>query len=419
MYLKALVDRNLIFVSQRGTNGNVKSYSIHDLLRDLCVRKAREEKFLFIYSQADDDLRRSISSFCRLCYHGPFSIVDSSTSMEQIRLARSLLLFNGIEKQVRPPMFSELRLLRVLDISSQSSWQLEEILQLVNLRYLALTVYQSLPSSISRLCNLQTLFARHGGSSFYYGNNLFVIPGILDMPELRHIKFKGRRTYVEYHGEDKNRFVVLDKLQTLSPIAISQLTDKVLETLPNLEELGILWDKEVDHVIDLSRLHKLHTLKCTTFKYDRRGNLLSNLIFPPSLNKLTLGRFAIMDHHMNEIGKLPNLQTLKLRRCFFRSGKWEVEDGEFCRLQFLLMEDLSLVNWAADDTHFPRLEHLVIRLCDRLKEIPLAIGDIPTLKVIEVYKCSPSVAASARGIQEAQLDIGNEDLQVRILEENK
>ncbi|KAL0364751.1 UNVERIFIED_CONTAM: putative late blight resistance proteinR1B-16 [Sesamum angustifolium] len=63
------------------------------------------------------------------------------------------------------------------------------------------------------------------------------------------------------------------------------------------------------------------------------------------------------------------------------------------------MEDLRLVNWAADDTHFPRLEHLVIRHCRYLEEIPLAIGDIPTLKVIEVQECNPSAVASAREIQ--------------------
>ncbi|KAK4427724.1 hypothetical protein Salat_1541400 [Sesamum alatum] len=137
--------------------------------------------------------------------------------------------------------------------------------------------------------------------------------------------------------------------------------------------------------------------------------------FPPSLNKLTLTGCGILDHHMNEIGKLPNLQTLKLEFGYFQSGKWEANDGEFCQLQFLLMENLSLANWAADDTHFPRLEHLVIRLCRYLEEIPLAIGDIPTLKVIEVRGCNPSAVASARAIQEAQLDVGNDDLQVRIL----
>ncbi|KAL0364748.1 UNVERIFIED_CONTAM: putative late blight resistance proteinR1A-3 [Sesamum angustifolium] len=349
MHLKALVDRNLIFVRQQGTNGKVKSYSIHDLLRDLCVRKAHEEKFLFV--------------------HG---------------------------------------------------W----------------TPGKALPSSISKLWNLQTLIARHGGLIRFQEPDI-VMPGILDMPELRHIKMKGSRTYVEYHGEDKNRFVVLDKLQTLSPVPISEITDRALETLPNIEKLGIFWDGEVDHVRDLSRLHKLHTLNCRS--YLDEGDLLSNLIFPPSLKKLTLRRCPILDHHMNEIGKLPNLEILKLRECDFQSGesmeaeddefyrrrrrrdynfpsgKWEANDGQFCQLQFLLMEELRLVNWVADDTHFPRLEHLVIRRCRYLEEIPLAIGDIPTLKVIEVDEYSSSAVASAREIQEAQLDNGNDDLQVRIL----
>ncbi|KAL0322435.1 UNVERIFIED_CONTAM: hypothetical protein Sangu_1862800 [Sesamum angustifolium] len=117
---------------------------------------------------------------------------------------------------------------------------------------------------------------------------------------------------------------------------------------------------------------------------------------------------------MNEIGNLPNLEILKLRECFFESLKWEAGEGEFCRLQFLLMEKLNLVHWAADDTNFPRLEHLVIRHCEELKEIPLAIGEIPTLKIIEVHEDNPSVVASARKIQEDQRDYGNDDLQVRI-----
>ncbi|KAL0421979.1 UNVERIFIED_CONTAM: putative late blight resistance proteinR1B-8 [Sesamum latifolium] len=418
MHLKTLVDRNLIFVSQQGTNGNAKSYSIHDLLRDLCVRKACEEKFLFIHRQAPHDLARSTSCLRRVCSHGPFSFEDAYISMEQICLARSLLLFKDIRKRTGLyTMLSKLRLLRVLDILQTRLKEFrEEILQLVNLRYLAFNLSRPLPSSLSRLCNLQTLIAKYGGNFL----TLVVLKGaaicgILDMPQLRHMKFK-EGTYVRYHDErSRNRFVVLDKLQTLSPIAISEISDRVVEALPNLEKLGIFWDGEVDDVRDLSRLHKLHTLKCMSSML-KKVNFSSNLIYPPSIKKLTLRRFHIMDDHMNEIGKLPNLETLKLRGCDFPSGKWEANDGEFCQLQFLLMEQLmGLINWAADDTNFPRLKHLVIRRCPDLEQIPLALGDVPTLKVIEVDNISPSVAASAREIQEAQLDIGNDDLQVRIL----
>ncbi|KAK4402242.1 hypothetical protein Sango_0964900 [Sesamum angolense] len=285
----------------------------------------------------------------------------------------------------------------------------KEILQLVNLRFLAVTIGKALLSSISRLCNLQTLIVQFGRMWF-----ALEMKGAVDMSQLRHTEVRGR-SYVRYHGERSgNHYVVLDKLQTLSPIAISEISDRVLETLPNLEKLGIFLDEEVDDIRDLSRLHKLHSLKCISSEY-HRGKLLSNLIFPPSIKKLTLWECRIRDDHMNEIGKLPNLKVLKLRYCDFRSSKWEAEDGEFCQLQYLLMEHLNLVSWTADDTHFPRLEHLVIRRCGYLEEIPLAIGDIPTLKVIEVDEYSHSAAASAREIQEAQLDIGNDDLQVRIM----
>ncbi|KAA8529861.1 hypothetical protein F0562_034370 [Nyssa sinensis] len=45
-YLEDLVDRNLILVAKRRTNGRIKACRIHDLLRDLCLREAAEEKFL-------------------------------------------------------------------------------------------------------------------------------------------------------------------------------------------------------------------------------------------------------------------------------------------------------------------------------------------------------------------------------------
>ncbi|KAL0369324.1 UNVERIFIED_CONTAM: putative late blight resistance proteinR1B-12 [Sesamum calycinum] len=410
MYLNALVDRNLIFVSRKGANGNVKSYSIHDLLRDLCVRKVHEEKFLFVDGWAPDDLTRNTACLRRVSSRKSFG---TNISREQIRLARSFLLFEYNSRSIASSGVYELRLLRVLDILRVMFKEFpEEILQLINLRYLALTTGRCLPSSISKLHNLRTLIVVRGGLFSIVGA-IMVMPGILDMTELRHIELKGQRTYIKYHGEDRNLFVVLDKLQTLSPIAVSDFTDRHLETLPNLEKLGIFWDEEVDHVRDLSRLHKLHTLKCRSSKYNRY-NILSNIILPPSIKKLTLKGCRILDQELNEIGKLPNLEILKLQYCYFQSGNWEAEDGEFCRLQFLLMKGLKLVNWTADDTHFPRLEELVIQYCFDLKEIPLAIGDIPTLRVMEVQQCGDSAKASAREIQEAQFDNGNDDLQVRI-----
>ncbi|KAL7222128.1 hypothetical protein ACSBR1_023939 [Camellia fascicularis] len=45
-YLEDFIDRNLIQVSKRRFDGTIKTCCIHDLLHDLCIKKAKEDKFL-------------------------------------------------------------------------------------------------------------------------------------------------------------------------------------------------------------------------------------------------------------------------------------------------------------------------------------------------------------------------------------
>ncbi|KAL0421982.1 UNVERIFIED_CONTAM: putative late blight resistance proteinR1B-8 [Sesamum latifolium] len=325
-------------------------------------------------------------------------------------LAHSFLLTGAGNPEILSPAgISTAKLLRVLDILGIGFGRFaEEILQLINLRYLALSTSE-LPSSISGLWNLQILIVQAFTLSSW---PRAVMPEILGIAQLEHIKLKG--FYVWYDDKYFEHFVVQDQLQSLSTIAISQLTNRVLRTIPNLDKLGILGDEELGHVRDVSRLHKLHTLKCTSLKRMDRGNLLSSLIFPHSLKKLTLRDCGILDSEMNRICKLPNLEILKLQGCGFESLRWEPDEGDqFYRLRFWLMENLNLKYWAADESHFPILRQLVILRCLDLKAIPLAIGEIPTLQVIEVHNCRPSVMDSARMIQEQQLELGNDGLEVR------
>lgn len=46
VYLVDLIERNLLFVAEMGPSGRIRSCSIHDVLRELSIRKAQEEKFL-------------------------------------------------------------------------------------------------------------------------------------------------------------------------------------------------------------------------------------------------------------------------------------------------------------------------------------------------------------------------------------
>ncbi|KAL0421805.1 UNVERIFIED_CONTAM: putative late blight resistance proteinR1A-10 [Sesamum latifolium] len=113
---------------------------------------------------------------------------------------------------------------------------------------------------------------------------------------------------------------------------------------------------------------------------------------------------------MTIIGSLPNLEVLKLLGNSFRGPEWRSIEGEFCQLKFLVLAYLDVVQWRADDTHFPRLQNLTIRSCYKLEEIPSCIGDISTLQLIELDDCAPSAMTSAKQIQEEQQFLGNYDL---------
>ncbi|XP_047949026.1 putative late blight resistance protein homolog R1B-14 [Salvia hispanica] len=45
-YLEDLVKRNLVIVTSKKSDGKIKCCSLHDMVRDLCIRKAHDEKFL-------------------------------------------------------------------------------------------------------------------------------------------------------------------------------------------------------------------------------------------------------------------------------------------------------------------------------------------------------------------------------------
>ncbi|KAG8379563.1 hypothetical protein BUALT_Bualt07G0102000 [Buddleja alternifolia] len=59
-YLEDLIDRNLIMVRRHGSSGKPKTCSIHDLLREICLREAQNEKFLYVLNRylALDHLKR-------------------------------------------------------------------------------------------------------------------------------------------------------------------------------------------------------------------------------------------------------------------------------------------------------------------------------------------------------------------------
>ncbi|XP_057773787.1 putative late blight resistance protein homolog R1A-3 [Salvia miltiorrhiza] len=409
-YLKSLVERNLVSVRSYHWRGKPKSYSMHDLLRDLCIRKAFDDKFLCV----KDAPEVTFSNMRRVRIHTSYGMKDDDYASSGMSLARSFLLFIKLDSFLSPilsPMFFTLSLLRVLDLLETYIGQFPKgILQLVNLRYLAIDCY-SLPSGISRLCNLQTLIARLGGGH--------APPDLWEMSELRHLISLGACLVIRDYYLKKP---VLMKLQTMWYVTLcaSEIGD-FLERIPNIEKLLFSADgPELSEVVDFTHLHKLQTLSWRSF-----NKFLCRFKFPSTLRKLSLMSCVITPVAMTALCALPNLEVFNIYYCTFKSNEtneeeeeeWEIAEGdEFSSLQFLQLYCLQLVHWRADETNFPRLRHLLIEDCKKLEEIPAGIGEIPTLQLIHLEACSDSAVASAKQIQEEQQsEYGNYDLQLRIV----
>lgn len=122
---------------------------------------------------------------------------------------------------------------------------------------------------------------------------------------------------------------------------------------------------------------------------------------------------------MKLLANLPYLEVLKGYVAFERTY-WKLnEDIVFHKLKYLLLSNCyNLERWelAAGSDNFPMLEQLKLIDFHELEEIPESIGDIMTLKLIQVRCCSSGVDNSAKRIQQEQESLENYELQLQIIQ---
>ncbi|KAL2454843.1 putative disease resistance protein RDL6 [Abeliophyllum distichum] len=408
-YFLDLVERNLILIHEKRSNGKIKTCRIHDLVRDLCVREAQKEKFYHVTNRSGI---QEGNSMLRVSIHrNTKSRNDKTLSSPQVR---SLLNFDR-ELPVSVPKKSNMRflllllfpflflfpfpfqflfpflflfrkgenmVLRVLHQEGRLEFP-NEVAEWVDLRYLDCNSMH-IPSSISKLQNLQTIILRRDMRPLYLSLDIW------KMSQLRHVLLEYViLPYPSSVGTEGDRSVfILENLQTLSLVMNFRCTEEVIKRIPNIKKLGIHYkDEEMDLeyycLNNLVHLHKLESLKLTYFGF----SFLINLSFPTSLKKLTLVEGGLSLEDMSIVGSLPNLQVLKLRRTPFFRREWITNAGEFFQLKYLLLQSIALKGWRVDPTSFPSLECLVLKDCYDFVEIPDEIREIPTLRSIEIYEC--------------------------------
>ncbi|XP_057802230.1 putative late blight resistance protein homolog R1B-23 isoform X1 [Salvia miltiorrhiza] len=398
-YLKELVDRNLILVHELGKLGNIKLCKMHDLLRDLSFQEAEKQRLYYVLGQ---HCPQGINSQRRIVI--PTSTSDKAVrdALETMSRARSYICHD----YKVPKKLLNFRFLRTL--LNTTGYLEENVFQLVNLRYLSAELNQGfrIPSSISLLWNLHTLTV----SSFGGG---FTAPvEIWNMHQLKHVDFGYEGMYLPDPPSGHND-VIMENLETLKEVVDFNLNEGVVKRIPNIKKVCIRYkDKVMERVKCLSYLQCLSKLESLRCFIDEDGGVeyLQSISFPHSLKKLHLGcRGFHWEEILEKIASLPLLEKLQLSVGQFARRRWEIVEGQFPSLKYLWLwacEDMEC--WTLEGSCLPRLEQLHLEDIESLEEFPSEIGEIPTLKSIELYRCSESAVVSLKKIVEEQEELQGE-----------
>ncbi|XP_015160038.1 putative late blight resistance protein homolog R1B-12 isoform X3 [Solanum tuberosum] len=417
-YLEELIDRSLILTGKQRANGRIETCKIHDLFRQLCLSEVHTENIVYYMNgnvlvsllEVIHDQRRVID----LRKHEEKQVyINDITS-----ITRTFISMQYDFPERICSIVSKFKLLKVLDVLSLWYDFSCVIPELVHLRYVAARIDKAL--SLDKLRNLQIIILQEN-IGVNRSTKLEEPVDIWRMSELRHVDIDSP-LYISNPLEAENP-LFLNNLQNLY-LYNSHFIVEIIKRTPNLKKLKFIdesenpdWSEILDSLILLEELEtlliKLESIDLNIFS----GDILSCKIkkLSPNIKKLILLGTYIPWEVVNLLANLPNLEVISGEYAFSGTD-WKVdEDVVFRKLKYLQIGEADLERWEATGSdNFPMLEQLILYGFDTLEEIPESIGDIMTLKLIQVDNCSSSVDNSAKRIQQEQESLGNYELQVRI-----
>ncbi|CAI9118040.1 OLC1v1019545C1 [Oldenlandia corymbosa var. corymbosa] len=421
-YLNELGQRSMVQlkVDEFSLNKRFHSCRLHDIMRDLCLEKGREEEFVKIINpkEVNQSMVNTDDVAHRLVIHIDLEENSiSSIALENWQQTRSLLCLSTVSGYSENEMIwprhvamQKLKLLRVLKFEGfnfQGQTFPVEFQDLIHLRILSFKYCKlhELPSSVAELPLLHTL-------------NLEVkyeikIPDVLwRMKRLRHLYFSFK------HCTDvgKLRLHGLRELETLWALQgeVDEIAD--LSELINLRALyaivkddynlyALLYSINMNgqnlHEINLSIDHCdfISTeegydllLKVLTCKNLHRLYFDAKLVefpnyengFLQGLAMLRLSGNNMEEDPMEALGQLPQLRSLVLGRDAYMGECMICHERGFPQLRSLIFNrQPNLEYWRVDEGSMPKLSHLEIWDCDSLFMVPHGLIFVKGLKEIK------------------------------------
>ncbi|PPR90016.1 hypothetical protein GOBAR_AA30664 [Gossypium barbadense] len=411
-YLMELAKRCMIQVRERYVATlKMTSFQMHDLMRGVCLSKAKQEKFFDIADQSNACQLSRIGRVRRVSVHKYFWI----HYIKSPRL-RSLLFFDKFLPVEEEDNVLPLAMVRVLDYErgGYAGCKLpNDIGKLIHLRFLRLRGLEfdslKLPSSLGNLRCLQTLDLRiiNGLCS-----ESVHVPNLLwRMQQLRHLYLPQQCS-----SKAKLKLGTLKNLQTLVNFNTKNCYVKDLINMTNLRELEIRGSfniedfntEELDKNPPIIQSKYLHSLSIINDEGRIDPRHLAHLLL--SCENISKLRLDVEIRRLPEYHYLSsNLAYIKLRRCKLEEDPMptlekllylrmlELHEEAFivkemfcCGQAFAKLESLSLKGlnnleeWKVGEEAMASLQRLEIQKCRQLKKLPDGLRFIATLQELKI-----------------------------------
>ncbi|TYH46644.1 hypothetical protein ES332_D11G352500v1 [Gossypium tomentosum] len=431
-HLLELAERCMIQVRERDiATLKIRSFQMHDLMRDVCLSKAKQQKFLYIADQSNACQLSTIGRVRRISAHKFFWIqciksprlrsllfFDKFVPREEednILPLTMMSYFDNHDDEIFNPlvcfvalfglsvlgtkfrgiwkyMFNNFNFLRVLDYErgGDAGCKLpNDIGKLIHLRFLRLRdlnfVSSKFPSSLGNLRCLQTLDLRIKSEC----SNSIHVPNLLwRMQQLRHLYLPQ-----QCNRKTKLKLGTLKNLQTLVNFNTKNCYVKDLINMTNLRELEIRGSFNIEDfnteeknppIIQSKYLHSLSIIN-DEGRIDP-GHLAHLLLSCENISKLRLDV---------EIRRLPeyhylssNLAYIKLRRCKLEEDPMPTLE----KLLYLRMLELHEAAFIGKEMFccgqaFAKLESLSLKGLNNLEEWKVGKEAMASLQRLEIQKC--------------------------------
>jgi len=390
-YLDELVDRSLVQVTRRRTDGGVKICQLHDLLRDLCISESESSKFLQVWKTSNIDTLsdtnpRRLSLQCQ-----PQSNISAVSFQKSMSSTRSVIIFTDLGKSVND-FVKRLMLARVIG-SFHPAYYVSfshHYKRMIHIRYLKICVI-SVPACICNLSNLETLFVIYAKT---------VSSEIWKLKRLRHLHLeRGDVLPMLPNG------TIVENLRTLQLFhGVSEIISLFKSGIfPRLVKLGLRPRGPVFHSFgEVISLSSVVNISHFTLKAFNAGRLPSDTnAFPSKLTKITFESIeGDASPLMKTLSQLPNLQILKLLEHFGVLRNIDVGKGEFPKLQVFHMRGLDQIkSWKLEEGAMPCLQHLHIKDCPNLFELPQQLWSLRTLQLVHIVGPSQQLATTLQNVK--------------------